>query len=183
MKSSPDCTPNPPGKAAACTVEMNPLQPTHFDKEIDMIKFIAIALACAAAAFALAAHAEPGFRARGGVNADGQGNVHGAAGNGFSTAAGGQGLRTSKFNRSADGSLAASNNASVTTANGGSAERNGSFSRSTDGTASGWRDTTVTNASTGVTFNGSTSYTQGSGVSRSASCKDASGNTVSCGSR
>jgi hypothetical protein len=162
---------------------MNPLQPTHFDKEIDMIKFIATAAACAAATFVLSAHADPGFRARGGVNGDGQGNVQGAAGSSFSTAAGGQGLRSSGFKRGADGSLTAGNSASVTAANGGSAERNGYFTRSADGTATGSRGTTVTNANTGVTFDGSTSYTQGSGVSRSASCKDASGNTVSCGSR
>ena len=116
------------------------------------------------------------------VNGDGQGNVHGAAGSGFNTAAGGQGLRTRSFERNADGSIDARNQASMSTANGGGAERSGSFTRSADGSsASGARSTTVNNARTGVTFDGQTTYTKGSGFSGSASCTDAAGNKVTCG--
>ena len=87
------------------------------------------------------------------VSADGQGNVTAVGGSGFSTAAGGSGLHTRSFNRSADGS------------------------------ASGQSSTTLTNANTGNTLDASTTYTKGSGFSRSASCKDANGNTVSCAPR
>jgi len=41
---------------------------------------------------------------------------------------------------------------------------------------------TATNANTGVTYDGSTTYTKGSGISRSAGCTDAAGNAVTCGS-
>lgn len=120
--------------------------------------------------------------ARGRVSGDGQGNVHGAAGSGFNTAAGGQGLRTRSFDSHADGSVTARNQASVSTANGGSASSQASYTRSAGGSsASGQRSTSVSNARTGVTFDGSTTYTKGSGVSRSASCTDAAGNTVTCG--
>jgi hypothetical protein len=121
---------------------------------------------------------------RRGVNGDGQGNLSGAAGSGFSTASGGQGLRTRSFERNADGSVSARNEASASTANGGSASSQSSFTRSADGSsASGERSTSVSNTRTGVTFDGSTSYAKGSGFSRSASCTDAAGNTVSCGNR
>lgn len=114
--------------------------------------------------------------------ADGTGNVNAVAGSGFNTAAGGQGLRTRSLNRDADGSVHARSQGGVSGANGGSAERNASFTRNADGTASGERNTSVTGAN-GNSFDGSTSYTRGSGFSRSASCKDAAGNTVSCAPR
>jgi hypothetical protein len=111
---------------------------------------------------------------------DGSGNVNAAAGSGFNTAAGGQGLRTRSFNRDADGSVSARGQGSATGATGASAQRSGSYTRSADGSsASGERNTPVTGAN-GGTVDGSTTYTKGSGFSRSASCKDSSGNTVSC---
>jgi hypothetical protein len=85
------------------------------------------------------------------ISADGQGNVNAVGGSGFSTAAGSTGLHTRSFNRSADGS------------------------------ASGQGNTTLTNANTGVTLDGNTTYTKGSGITRSVSCKDAAGNAVACG--
>jgi len=87
------------------------------------------------------------------VVTDGQGNVNAAGGGGFVTATGSQGQRSARFTRSADGS------------------------------ASGEGQTTVTNARTGVTYDGTTSYSKGSGVTRTASCQDAAGNTVACGAR
>jgi hypothetical protein len=45
--------------------------------------------------------------------------------------------------------------------------------------AGGERNTSVTGAN-GGTFDGWTTYTKGSGFSRSASCKDSGGNTMSC---
>jgi hypothetical protein len=121
--------------------------------------------------------------ARRGFAADGQGNAGAATGTGFTTAAGGQGARLGKVNRSSDGSVNASGQSGFETAGGGSVDRSGSYTRQADGTASGERSTTATNANTGMTFDGSTTYAKGSGVSRSGSCKDASGTTVSCGKR
>lgn len=118
-----------------------------------------------------------------GAAADGQGNVGAGKGGGFTTASGGQGLRSRQFNRSADGSANASGQGALTTANGSSADRSGSFTRDADGNASGDRSTTATNANTGMTMDASTSYTKGSGISRSTTCHDAAGNTVSCGAR
>jgi hypothetical protein len=116
------------------------------------------------------------------IASDGQGHVAGAAGSGFTTDSGAQGQRSRRFNRTSDGAITASGQGSASGDN-GSASRSGSFNRNADGTASGDRSTTVTDANTGVTFDASTSYEKGSGVSRSASCKDAAGNTVTCGSR
>jgi hypothetical protein len=122
------------------------------------------------------------FRGLRGVVSDGEGNVSGATGSAFATAGGGQGSRSARFDRTSDGAITATGQASASGAN-GSADRSGSFTKSADGAASGERSTTLTNANTGVTFAGSTTYTKGAGFSRSASCKDAAGNTVSCGSR
>lgn len=116
------------------------------------------------------------------VVADGQGNAAGTTRSAFTTGSGAQGLRSANFSRAADGSVDANAQASVTGAQGGSAERSASFMRNADGSASGERSTTATNARTGTTFSGSTSYTKGSGLTRSGSCTDAAGNTVTCGS-
>lgn len=126
--------------------------------------------------------AEGGAAGRRRVVADGEGRVHAAGASGFSTADGGQGRRSGQLHRDADGSVEASMQARASGSK-GSAERSGSYSRDGDGNASAERSTTATNANTGVTFEGATSYTQGSGFSRSASCSDADGNTVTCGSR
>ena len=126
---------------------------------------MAIASVALCASFVIAAHAQTanGARAAGrtanaafagqrGVVSDGQGNVDAGAAG------------------------------AITTANGSRAQRTSRVTRSADGTASAERNTSATNANTGVTFDGSTTYTKGSGVSRSASCRDANGNTVTCGS-
>jgi hypothetical protein len=113
--------------------------------------------------------------------ANDQGGVDGTAGSGFTAANGAQGLRSGHFTRSADGSVQGEGQARVTGADGGTAERNTSFSRDTAGNAPGERSTTATNANTGVTFNGSTTYSRESGISRSAGCVDAAGNSVACG--
>lgn len=122
-----------------------------------MNRFHLLALAAAAAMAALgsSADAEPAFKSRSSVtrSSDGQGNVSASGSGGFATSSGVMGRRGGSFARNADGSV--------------SAERN----------------TTATNANTGVGFDGSTTYTKGSGVSRSASCTDAAGNSVTCGPR
>ncbi len=117
-----------------------------------------------------------------GLSADGQGNVVAGSTSGFTLARGGQGQRQASVERSADGSVDAQAQASVR-GNRGSADRSASLTRNADGTASAERSTTATNSNTGVTFDASASYSKGSGVTRTASCKDAAGNTVACGSR
>jgi hypothetical protein len=129
-----------------------------------------------------AAHAQGQAFGRGALRSDGNGNIHAAAGSGFSTDAGGQGLRTRSINRGSDGSLSAQSQGQAPTASGASASAQNAFTRNADGTASGARSTTVTGAN-GATFDGSTTYTKGSGFSRSASCRDAAGNPVSCAPR
>lgn len=119
---------------------------------------------------------------RQGITADGQGNARGAAQEGFTTDSGAYGARGRSFDRSADGAVSASGQGRASGSN-GSAERSGSFTRDADGTASGEHRTTATNANTGVTFDANTTYSKGSGVSRSASCADAAGNAVDCLSR
>jgi hypothetical protein len=159
---------------------------------LTLIAFIvgAITYVAAVAAHAEPLHARKTFNAQGsngalaaqrGLVADGQGIVNAGSAGAFNTA-NGQGLRTSKFQRSSDGSINASSQANANGTN-GSASSSSSFTRSADGSsASGSRNTSVTNANTGVSYDGSTTYTKGSGFSRSGSCTDASGNTVTCGS-
>ena len=122
------------------------------------------------------------FRGLRGFGADGEGNVAAAGASGFATASGGQGWRSADFNRSAEGTVTANGAASASGAN-WSADRNGSYTKNADGTASGQRSATATNANTGVTFDASTTYAKGAGVTRSGSCKDAAGTTVTCGAR
>jgi hypothetical protein len=124
------------------------------------------------------------FAGQRGLLADGQGNSQGVGRSTFSTAAGGQGLRVRQFEHGADGTLTASGNASAS-GDRGSATRNGSLSlsRSGDGNASGERSTTLTNANTGTSVEASRSFTQGSGATRSATCRNAAGQTVACDSR
>jgi hypothetical protein len=114
--------------------------------------------------------------------ADGEGNASGAARGGFTTESGARGGRYGEFNRSDDGSFSANGNASAE-GDYRSADRSSSFNRDADGNASGERSTTLTNKQTGNTFEGSTTYEKGEGVSRSAACTDASGNGIDCGSR
>jgi hypothetical protein len=160
--------------------------------KLTLIAFIvgAITYIAVVSAHAEPLHARKTFSAQGnngalagqrGLVADGQGNVNAGSAGAFNTA-NGQGLRTSKVQRSSDGSINASTNGSASGTN-GSANSSSSFTRSADGSsASGSRNTSATNSNTGVTYDGSTTYTKGSGFSRSGSCTDASGNTVTCGS-
>ena len=116
------------------------------------------------------------------LQGDGQGNVVAGSSGAYSTASGAQGARSTRFKRQDDGSVAASRQGRLTTANGGTADRSASYTRQADGSASAERSTSATNAHTGVSYEGSTSWTKGSGLSHSGSCKDAAGHTVTCGS-
>jgi hypothetical protein len=115
-----------------------------------------------------------------GIVSDGNGNTAGGYAGGFTTEGGAQGQRRTRFKRNADGSASATSQASASGSN-GSADRNASYTRNADGTASGERTTTITNNGTGVTLDGTTTYTKGSGAAREVTCRDASGNAVACG--
>jgi hypothetical protein len=140
-----------------------------------------ILLACALCA-AFAAQAEPGLQGQRTAQHLGDGNGHGVARRGatFTTGNGTQGAATRAVSRGEDGAIGAGGRTAVSGEH-GSAQSSRRFARSADGQASAQRQTTATNADTGVTFEGSTAYTQGSGVSRSGSCRNAAGETVTCG--
>jgi hypothetical protein len=114
---------------------------------------------------------------------DGQGNVAAGSSGAYTTDSGAQGARSTRFKRNDDGSASAKRQGNLTTANGSTAARDASYTRNADGSASAERSTSATNANTGVTYDGSATWTKGEGISRSGSCKDASGKTVTCGSQ
>jgi hypothetical protein len=132
----------------------------------------------------IAAQADPALNVNRNARIAGDGSGHGIAqrGGAFTTANGAEGARTQRLRRSEDGSIKAGSRAAVSGDN-GSAASTKTYSRSADGSsASAERNTTATNSNTGVTYDGATTWTKGEGVSRSGSCTDASGNTVTCGS-
>jgi hypothetical protein len=143
-----------------------------------------LAVACIAIvsfAWLAMAHADPQVHANRAVNQTAQGGLalrSGGAFNGNNVDAAGQ----RRLLTDGQGNVSASGNSGFTTASGSTGNRSTRFTRNADGTATGERNTTATNANTGVTLDASTTYTQGSGISRSATCKDAAGNTVACGS-
>ena len=145
---------------------------------------IKLSLIAASAALAcLAAHADPALDRHARVNGDGSGHGIAQRGGTFTAANGAQGGRTQRLVRTEDGAVDAASRAGVSGDN-GSAASTRSFTRSADGsTASAARSTTATNANTGVTYDGSSSWTKGSGFSRSGSCTDSAGNTVTCGAQ
>jgi hypothetical protein len=139
-------------------------------------------LACSALA-CLAAHADPALHRNARVNGDGSGHGIAQRGGTFTTANGAEGGRSQRLVRGEDGAVRATSRAGVSGDN-GSAASSKTVTRSADGsTASAERNTTATNNHTGVTYDGQTTWTKGSGLSRSGSCKDSAGNTVTCGSQ
>lgn len=122
--------------------------------------------------------------ARSGVAVGAQGQVHATSQGGFTSAGGAHGRRSASLQRGADGSLDAQRSASATGPRGNSAEASGSATRAAGGSsASAERNAHLSNAGTGNSLDASLQFAKGSGLSRSVSCQDAAGNTVSCGSR
>lgn len=62
----------------------------------------------------------------------------------------------------------------------GTATSSGSFSTDGAGGASGSRNTSVQSSSSNASYQGSTNYAKGSGVSHTSTCTNAAGDTVSC---
>lgn len=112
------------------------------------------------------------------LQSDGAGQLSGASAAAFKGPQGAQGARSGQFERQADGSLSHQSAAQASGA-AGSLQTQSSLQRQGEGPISGQRSTTATGAQ-GNTYQGSTSYTQGQGVSHSASCQDASGQSIPC---
>ncbi len=100
-------------------------------------------------------------------------------GGAFKGANGATGGRQSSATVNPDGSATRSGRFGATGSR-GSVASTGSSTRNADGTYSGNRSTTATNRATGNTYSGSTSYDSTNGVNRTATCKDAAGNTIAC---
>lgn len=133
-------------------------------------------------ATAITAHEGPngGKYVRGrGLATDGQGDARYVSGGAFKGPDGATGGRAGTTSRSADGSMT---HQSGMTAQGarGSVQSSGSATRDASGNVSQSRTSTATSAATGDTIKTSESYTSGSGVTRSASCFDAGGNSIAC---
>jgi hypothetical protein len=133
-------------------------------------------------ATAITAHAGPngGKSVRGrGVATDGQGDAKTVSGGAFKGPNGATGARAGTTSRSADGSMT---HWSGMTAQGakGSIQSSGSATRNASGDVTQSRSSTATSAATGDTLKTSESYSSGSGVTRSAACFDASGNSIAC---
>ena len=148
-----------------------------------MIKTSSFVLASLVLACFAAHAADPALHRNASINGDGSGHGIAQRGGTFTTANGAQGGRAQRFVRTEDGAVNAASRAGVS-GNKGSAASSKTYTRSADGSsASAERNTTATNKNTGVTYDGSATWTKGSGFSRSGSCKDSAGNTVTCGSQ
>lgn len=110
---------------------------------------------------------------------DGQGNARRRSAAAGETAGGGRWQRAGETTRQADGSAA---HRSAFSASGprGTVQSSGSATRSADGHVEQSRSTTATSATTGNSRTSTTRYDSDSGLSRSATCFDASGASIPC---
>ena len=112
------------------------------------------------------------------VVTDGQGNATTRSGAAYRGPNGSTAERRGSATGSSDGSVSRQSSASASGAQ-GSAQTTASYQRNADGSASSTRNTTATGAN-GNTYQGNTSWTKGSGVQHTGTCKDPSGNVISC---
>jgi hypothetical protein len=117
-----------------------------------------------------------------GVKTDAAGNAAGGSAATTTTANGGTASRAAKFQRNADGSASRQSGYAASGAK-GSASAQGSATKNVDGTVSANRSGTATSAATGNSVNTNASYQTGQGVTKSATCFDASGATIPCPTR
>lgn len=111
------------------------------------------------------------------VQTDGMGNGTVASGRAFRGPDGATGARTGTTSRSDDGTVTHQGRLAANGAK-GSVESSGGFTKTEDGITQS-RTTTATGAN-GGSYQGSTSYDKNTGLTHSASCTDASGNSVPC---
>ncbi|RKR69036.1 hypothetical protein C8C94_3558 [Acidovorax sp. 94] len=95
---------------------------------------------------------------------------------------GGVAARQGSTTRSVDGSASHSGTVSAQNAQ-GSLHSSGGASRNADGSVEQARSTTATSAATGNSVQTQSSYSKDSGLSRSATCYDASGTAMACPTR
>lgn len=116
------------------------------------------------------------------ATADGQGNASLTSRGVAVGAQGGMATRQGSTTRSADGSAS---HAGTMSAQGvqGSLQSSGGATRSIDGTFTQARSTTATSAATGHSVQAQSSYSKDNGLSRSATCHDASGTAMACPTR
>ena len=113
---------------------------------------------------------------------DGQGNGSVTSRGAAVGAQGGVAVRQGSTARSADGSTSHSGTVSAQNAQ-GSLQSSGGATRNADGTATQARNTTATSAATGNSVQAQSSYSKDNGLSRSATCYDASGAAMACPTR
>jgi hypothetical protein len=112
------------------------------------------------------------------VVTDGQGNATTPSGAAYRGPNGSTAERQSSATRSSDGSASRQSSASASGPQ-GSAQTSANYQRNADGSATATRNTTATGAN-GNTYQGDTTWTKGSGVQHTGTCKDPSGNVISC---
>jgi hypothetical protein len=105
-------------------------------------------------------------------------NAQAASGGAFAGPNGAKGMRASQTTVNADGS-ASRTGGFATSGTQGTVQSSGSATRTADGVVSGERTTSATGAQ-GGTYNASTTYQSGQGVTRTATCSNAAGDTVAC---
>ena len=113
---------------------------------------------------------------------DGQGNASVTSRGVAAGAHGGVATRQGSTTRSADGSASHSGAVSAQGAQ-GSLQSSGGATRNADGTVAQARSTTATSAATGNSVQAQSSYSKDTGLSRSATCYDASGTAMACPTR
>lgn len=112
------------------------------------------------------------------VTTDGAGNARVTSGTAVRTSSGATAVRAGQTNVSSDGGVS-HNSGFAASGSKGSIQSTGSAQRNADGSASGERTTNAT-AENGNTYSGETTWTKGEGVQHTGTCKDASGNVISC---
>lgn len=113
---------------------------------------------------------------------DGQGNASVTSRGAAVGAQGGMAERQGSTTRRADGSASHSGTVSAQNVQ-GSLQSSGGATRNADGTVMQARSTTATSAATGNSVQAQSSYSKDSGLSRSATCYDASGTAMACPTR
>ncbi len=113
---------------------------------------------------------------------DGQGNGSVTSRGAAVGTQGGTAVRQGSTARHADGSASHSGTVSAQNAQ-GSLYSSGGATRNADGTVAQARSTTATSAATGNSVQAQSSYSKDNGLSRSATCYDASGAAMACPTR
>ncbi len=116
------------------------------------------------------------------TRSDGQGNVTTTGGSAFRGPNGAKGARAGTTTVNADGSASHTSGFAASGSKGSVASK-GSATRDAAGDVDQTRTTTATSATTGNSVKATESYNSETGVTRSATCYNASGATIACPTR